>query len=132
MIEHDVPVKMRDGAILRADIYRPRADGKFPVLLVRTPYDKTNEMPFGAKAAAHGYVVVAQDTRGRYASEGEWYPFKYDSQDGYDTVDGPSLPYSEKSACTAARMSEQRNISPQSPILLISPAFSHGDSSELP
>jgi uncharacterized protein len=96
MIEHDVPVKMRDRAILRADVYRPRADGKFPVLLVRTPYNKTNEMPFGAKAAAHGYVVVAQDTRGRYASEGEWYPFKYESQDGYDTVEwAASLPYSD-------------------------------------
>ena len=94
--EHNVPAKMRDGTILRADVYRPNAPGKFPVLLVRTPYNKTNETPFAIKAAGHGYVVVAQDTRGRYASEGEWYPFKHESQDGYDTVEwAASLPYSD-------------------------------------
>jgi uncharacterized protein len=94
--EHNVAVKMRDGVILRADIYRPNGPGKFPVLLVRTPYNKTNEMPFGVKAAGRGYIVVAQDTRGRYASEGDWYPFKYESQDGYDTVEwAASLPYSD-------------------------------------
>jgi putative CocE/NonD family hydrolase len=85
---------MRDGTKLRADIYRPKAEGKFPVLLVRTPYDKTNEMEFAAKAAARGYVVVAQDVRGRFQSEGEWYPFKNESQDGYDTVEwAAALPY---------------------------------------
>jgi uncharacterized protein len=94
--EHDVRVKMRDGVILRADVYRPDRPGKFPVLLVRTPYNKDNEMPFAVKAAGRGYVAVAQDTRGRYASEGEWYPFKYESQDGYDTVEwAASLPYSD-------------------------------------
>lgn len=93
-IEHNAPAAMRDGTKLRADIYRPKAEGKFPVLLVRTPYDKTNEMEFGARAAARGYVVVAQDVRGRYQSEGEWYPFKNESQDGYDTVEwAAALPY---------------------------------------
>jgi len=86
---------MRDGVTLRADIYRPKADGKFPVLLVRTPYDKNGEVNFGLKAAARGYVVIAQDVRGRYTSDGDWYPFKFESQDGYDTVEwAAALPYS--------------------------------------
>ncbi|MGB6899845.1 MAG: CocE/NonD family hydrolase, partial [Candidatus Acidiferrum sp.] len=49
IVERNVPAKMRDGVILRADIYRPKAEGKFPVLLVRTPYDKTGESSFGMK-----------------------------------------------------------------------------------
>ncbi len=94
-IEHGVPAKMRDGVVLRADIYRPKAAGKFPVLLQRTPYDRRNEVDFGLKAAARGYVVIVQDVRGRFASEGEWHPFKYESQDGYDTVEwAASLPSS--------------------------------------
>jgi putative CocE/NonD family hydrolase len=94
-IERGVAAKMRDGVTLRADIYRPKADGKFPVLLVRTPYDKTGEMNFGLRAAARGYVVIAQDVRGRFTSEGEWYPFKNESLDGYDTVEwAAALPYS--------------------------------------
>ena len=94
-VRRNVPVKMRDGVTLQADIYRPKANGKFPVLLVRTPYDKTQEMEFAVKAATRGYVVVAQDVRGRYASEGDWYPFKNESQDGYDTVEwAAALPYS--------------------------------------
>jgi uncharacterized protein len=95
VVERDVPVKMRDGVVLRADIYRPKADGKFPVLLTRTPYDKRGEVDIGLMAAAHGYVVVAQDVRGRFSSEGEWYTFKYESPDGFDTVEwSAALPYS--------------------------------------
>jgi uncharacterized protein len=93
-VEHNATAVMRDGTKLRADIYRPKAEGKFPVLLVRTPYDKTQEMELGVRAAARGYVVVAQDVRGRFQSEGEWYPFKNESQDGYDTVEwAAALPY---------------------------------------
>jgi putative CocE/NonD family hydrolase len=93
--ERNVAVKMRDGVTLRADIYRPTADGKFPVLLQRTPYNKDNGVDFGFKAAARGYVVIFQDVRGRYASEGDWYTFKNESHDGYDTVEWASaLPYS--------------------------------------
>jgi len=93
-VEHNATAVMRDGTKLRADIYRPKAEGKFPVLLVRTPYDKTQEMEFGVKAAGRGYVVVAQDVRGRFQSEGDWYPFKHESQDGYDTVEwAAALPY---------------------------------------
>jgi len=94
--EHNVAAKMRDGVTLRADIYRPRAEGKFPVLLERTPYDKTSEAGFGVKGAERGYVVVIQDTRGRYASEGEWYTFKNEADDGYDTVEwAAALPYAD-------------------------------------
>jgi predicted acyl esterase len=73
--EHNVSLKLRDGITLLADVYRPQAEGQFPVLLERTPYDKTGGTAFGLKAAARGYVVVIQDVRGRYASAGEWYPF---------------------------------------------------------
>ncbi len=94
-VERNVAAKMRDGVTLRADIYRPKGEGKYPVLLVRTPYDKTNETNFGLKAAARGYVVIAQDVRGRFTSEGDWYTFKNESQDGYDTVEwAAALPYS--------------------------------------
>lgn len=94
-VERNVAAKMRDGVTLRADIYRPNTEGKFPVLLVRTPYDKQGIINFGLRAAARGYVVVAQDVRGRFTSEGDWYPFKNESQDGYDTVEwAAALPYS--------------------------------------
>src|SRR5215467_7011882 len=94
LIQNHVEAKMRDGVILRADIYRPKADGKFPVLLERTPYNKAMET-LGVRGAEQGYVVVIQDVRGRYTSEGEWNPFRYESNDGYDTVEWvASLSYS--------------------------------------
>jgi len=86
-VERDVPAKMRDGITLKADIYRPKGDGKYPVLLQRTPYDKRWTEGFARKAAARGYIVVLQDVRGRFTSEGEWYPFRHESQDGYDTIE---------------------------------------------
>ncbi len=94
-IERGVSETMRDGVVLRADIYRPRTEGKFPVLLQRTPYDKSNGGGFGLKAAAAGYVVIVQDVRGRFTSEGDFYPFTHESNDGYDTVEwAAALPYS--------------------------------------
>jgi putative CocE/NonD family hydrolase len=93
--EGNVAVVMRDGVTLRADIFRPKADGKFPVLLMRTPYNKYSNIDTGLRGAARGYVVVLQDVRGRNASEGEWYPFKYEPADGYDTIEWcAKLPYS--------------------------------------
>jgi len=97
VFESNVPMKTRDGVTLRADIYRPKVDGKFPVLIERTPYTKYiyGGIDYGLKAAARGYVFIVQDVRGRYASGGEWYPFKYEAQDGYDTVEwAAALPYS--------------------------------------
>ncbi len=86
--EHDVPVPVRDGVVLRANIFRPDAPGTFPGLLLRTPYGK----PKGGfeRFVRSGYVVVTQDARGRYASEGEYLPYTVDTldgQDGYDSVE---------------------------------------------
>jgi putative CocE/NonD family hydrolase len=93
--ERNVAAAMRDGVTLRADIFWTAAPDKFPVLLQRTPYDKNYGTEFGLKAAAQGYLVIIEDVRGRFASEGEWYPFKNESNDGYDTVEwAASLPYS--------------------------------------
>ena len=93
--ERNATIKMRDGVTLRADIYRPKGEGKFPVLLQRTPYNKDNEVDFGLKGASRGYVVIVEDVRGRYASEGEWYVFKNEPNDGYDTIEwAAALPYS--------------------------------------
>src|SRR5450631_1725933 len=86
-IERGVAMKTRDGVTLHADIYRPSGDDKFPVLLQRTPYDKNNGAEFGRRAAERGFLVVIQDVRGRYTSEGEWYPFKHETEDGYDTIE---------------------------------------------
>ena len=88
----DVPVAMRDGVRLYADIYRPDTEEQVPVLLQRTPYNKAlaanRVMSLDAvRAASHGYAVVVQDTRGRFASEGEFYPFLNEPEDGYDTVE---------------------------------------------
>ena len=95
VVERDVAMKTRDGITLKADIYRPAGDGKFPVLLQRTPYHKSGAVEFGRKGALRGYLVVIQDVRGRYSSEGEWYPFKHESEDGFDAVEwAASLPNS--------------------------------------
>src|SRR5574340_578708 len=96
IFQHGVPATMRDGVVLYADIYRPDAPGKFPVILERTPYNKDGSSAFGMQAAQRGYVAIVQDVRGRYTSQGEWYPFRYESQDGYDTVEwAAGLPYSD-------------------------------------
>ena len=93
-IDNGVQAKMRDGVALMADVYRPAVDGKFPVLLERTPYNRAGGAGGFAAMAAQGYVVINQDTRGRFDSQGEFYPFRYESQDGYDTVEwAAALPY---------------------------------------
>jgi putative CocE/NonD family hydrolase len=95
VIERNVAMQTRDGVTLRADIYRPAAEGNYPVLLTRTPYNKDNTAIFARKAVERGYMVVAQDVRGRFASEGEWYPFKHEIEDGYDAVEwAAALPHS--------------------------------------
>jgi len=96
VVEKNVAMKTRDGVTLRADIYRPAGEGQFPVLLTRTPYNKDNTARFGEMGARRGFMVVVQDVRGRYASEGEWYPFKHETDDGYDTVEwAAALPHSD-------------------------------------
>ncbi|HEX5166112.1 MAG TPA: CocE/NonD family hydrolase [Thermomicrobiales bacterium] len=88
-VERNVAVPMRDGTILYADVYRPAGPGPFPALLTRSPYDKavTGAAPFTVRAATAGYAVVIQDVRGRFESEGEFYAFVNERQDGYDTLE---------------------------------------------
>ena len=89
--EANVPAKMRDGTILYADIYRPVADGTYPVLLIRLPYNKAFAQSFvyGPPEwyAAQCYIVVSQDVRGQFASQGTFYPFRNEMNDGYDSVE---------------------------------------------
>jgi putative CocE/NonD family hydrolase len=90
-VKRDVPATMRDGNVLYADIYYPEGKGPFPAILMRLPYDKTNGQDYvyahPSWFATQGYLVVVQDTRGRWKSEGEFYPFKHEMTDGYDTVE---------------------------------------------
>ena len=102
VLEQDLKVVMRDGTILRADVYRPDSPDKFPVLLQRTPYDKSRptSIEMTQLLAERGYISIIQDVRGRYASEGDFHPGfysgkHYDAEDGYDTVEWAArLPWS--------------------------------------
>lgn len=92
VVERDVECRLRDGTVLRADVYRPHTDGPLPVLLMRMPYGKTTAganwgYAHPAWYANRGYVVVIQDVRGRYASDGEFTPFVGEAEDGYDAVE---------------------------------------------
>lgn len=91
-VEFDVPAEMRDGTVLRADVYRPGGSGPWPVLLSRLPYGKQMALAIAVldplAAARRGFMVVLQDTRGRFASEGEWEPWTHEESDGYDTHPG--------------------------------------------
>ena len=82
----DVKVPTRDGVNLSADIYLPRAQGKFPTVLMRTPYDNNTDLMIdkGRRLANNGYACVIEDCRGRWDSDGEYYPF-HEGPDGYDT-----------------------------------------------
>jgi putative CocE/NonD family hydrolase len=82
-------VPMRDGVKLYADLYRPRAEGRYPTIITRTPYGIQREGIHAALIAfaRRGYAVLVQDTRGRYESEGAWDPFRNEAADGYDTVE---------------------------------------------
>ena len=81
----DVKIPMRDGVKLSADVYFPIGKGPFPVILVRTPYDNAPLVEKGLFFAQNGFVYVAQDCRGRYDSEGEFYPWHQEVADGFDT-----------------------------------------------
>ncbi len=91
-VERNVAVPMRDGTTLRADVFRPEPEGHYPVLLSRTPYDKSaNATAYGwmnpIRPASNGYTVVIQDVRGRFASEGRFNPLQQEIDDGFDTVE---------------------------------------------
>jgi uncharacterized protein len=89
-VERDVTCPMRDGVILRAEVYRPQAGRPVPALVMRLPYGKrawlAQGVPSPADIASAGYIVVVQDVRGRYASEGSFGSVAQESGDGYDTV----------------------------------------------
>jgi hypothetical protein len=104
-VERNVPVPMRDGTILRADVYRPQAEGRYPVLVGRVGYKLRDWLmdfytPTGEHYSRRGYVVVWQNVRGTFASEGRFHPFQDDAwganRDGYDTVEwAASQPWSD-------------------------------------
>ncbi len=85
----NIGIPMRDGVVLRADLFRPDDDAAYPVVLARTPYGKQLADPPRPwlRFAAAGYNVVVQDCRGRFASDGVFYPFQDEMNDGYDTVE---------------------------------------------
>jgi len=89
-VEKNVMIPLRDGTGLAADIFRPGTKGRYPVIVVRTPYGKSSKEDKydlqGGIFASHGYVTIIQDVRGRYDSGGEWYPFVNESADGADTL----------------------------------------------
>jgi putative CocE/NonD family hydrolase len=89
IVQKNVRVRMRDGVRLSTNVFRPECPGRFPGLLLRTPYGK-GEARYERFVRA-GYIVVTQDTRGRYDSEGEYTPFTVedtkDAEDGYDAVE---------------------------------------------
>ena len=89
--ETNVAATMRDGTVLYADVYRPVESGSYPILLMRLPYDKSAAQSgvYGPPSgyAARCYIVVIQDLRGLYTSEGTFYPFRDELDDGYDTVE---------------------------------------------
>jgi putative CocE/NonD family hydrolase len=93
-VDRDVPMALRDGVRLVADVYRPALNGRtveqaWPVLVERTPYDKsrTAMVTTARYFARRGYVVVIQDVRGRYGSDGDWWAFVDEGEDGFDTVE---------------------------------------------
>jgi putative CocE/NonD family hydrolase len=90
-LEFNERVPMRDGVELSADIYRPAAAGQFPVILTRTPYNKStdrgNHLGVGRYFATHGYVYVAMDVRGRGDSDGAFVPYRNEGPDGFDSIE---------------------------------------------
>ncbi len=81
-----IMIRVEESVSLATDIYYPDRIGPFPSILIRTPYDKKGGKSDGERFASMGYVVVIQDTRGKFASDGEFYPFKYERPDGLATI----------------------------------------------
>ena len=82
-------IPMQDGIKIYADCYLPKEEGKYPVIITRTPYgvQRPGMHQTMVNLAQHGYAVVLADVRGRYESEGEWEPFRDEAQDGYDMIE---------------------------------------------
>jgi putative CocE/NonD family hydrolase len=86
-IETNVGVPMRDGIKLLTNIYRPKVDAKFPVIVIRTPYKKEMSELEASFYARRGYAVAVQNCRGRFGSPGTWEPFVNEPKDGYDAIE---------------------------------------------
>ncbi|MBX7207235.1 MAG: CocE/NonD family hydrolase [Verrucomicrobiaceae bacterium] len=82
-----ITIAMRDGVKLTADLYRDEAINKAPVILTRTPYDRTKQKGTGEKWAKAGYIFIAQDCRGKFGSAGDFAPYNNEGQDGFDTIE---------------------------------------------
>jgi uncharacterized protein len=91
-IAFDVPARMRDRATLCANIYRPQRAGPWPTVLTRTPNDKNDVQQHAwcgldpVQTARRGFLVVIQDVRGRFASDGDWEPLLHERHDAYNSV----------------------------------------------
>ncbi len=90
-VDFDVPATMRDGTVLRANIFQPAEGGPYPIALTRTPYGKdfasVSPLMDSVRLARAGYIVVIQDVRGRFTSDGQWVAFGNEAEDGYDSVE---------------------------------------------
>lgn len=85
-----VMIPLRDGVKLSAILYRPATPGRYPALVLRTPYDASKDdanLDFNRKAAKNGYVVFLVDVRGRYGSEGSFEAYRFEKEDGYDVIE---------------------------------------------
>ncbi len=91
-VEQDVAIPMRDGVVLRADVYRPESATPVPAIVNRTPYDRSSPLIQLAaieveRTVVAGFALVCQDVRGRHGSEGEFYTFFNEGRDTFDTVE---------------------------------------------
>jgi putative CocE/NonD family hydrolase len=92
VVDRNLAVPMRDGVVLRADVYRPKTKASVPAIVYRTPYDRSSPLiPLAAvdpeRAAEAGFALVVQDVRGRYGSDGSFYTFSHEGRDGFDTIE---------------------------------------------
>ena len=113
--ERNVMVPMRDGVRLATDVYRPDSPGRFPALVTRGPYGKDGYADNQEHSIwffpQRGYVVVSQDCRARFDSEGDYYdPLFQEGQDGYDTVEwAASQPWCNGRVATTGQSYSGRN-----------------------
>jgi uncharacterized protein len=86
--EHNATIPMRDGTLLRADVYRPASGGPFPALLIRTPYGEPAIRTAPVRPALEaGFAVVLQYCRGTGTSDGDFTPFESEADDGVDCIE---------------------------------------------
>ena len=126
-------VPMRDGVRLATNVYRPAqngkvVEGKLPVILERTPYGKDNDVYYANHWVKQGYVVILQDVRGRFGSEGVWRFFRDDINDGFETAKWISSQPWSNCAIDRRRVVSRRNTTCTSSV---ERAMSEGDDSRL-